>query len=106
MPEVRDLPLALSSLLADHALKGFATLSMDVATLGQHPVLRPKLRTFSMGALLYRDVRVGAFQLPNSPLVEYLRLRAYHVDYNYKTLDNLSRVLTQIIKGTKSGVAA
>lgn len=90
----------LNALLIDHTIKGFATRFLEIINQGRCPGPSPLLKTISIGALLYRDVNIGASQFSKNLAVDALQLRIYHVDYDYQSLGVHSIVVTQIAKGT------
>ena len=114
MPEASNLPhfvetdamtkgLALSFVAE---LKAAPFRDRFSSTAGEEKLTKdtPSIDTLSFGALTYRDVRDGSMEDHVSPRDDYLTLRTYSIEY-HRTYDGIhSPVLTQIAKGSTSGV--
>ena len=98
MPEMED---SNDPSPVDYALKCSAVSFVDAVSSAMPPGALPQLKTFAIGASLYKDVHVGAGEFYD-PLADFLRIRIYHVDFCYPSPVGPSTVVSLMAKGTSS----
>lgn len=95
---IRNLPILSDNcaMPMDYFVKGLAAMFVDIVNKKRKST---SFEIIVLGAPLYRDVRIGTHHVAHSPVSDFLRFRAYNVDYKYPSPSGLTTVLSEVVKG-------
>lgn len=102
MLNIRNLPVLNGNCVIpmDYFVKGIAAMFLDVVNKEKMSTSSgtTSLDTIALGATFFRDVNIGTHHVAYDLVSDFLRFRAYNIDYKYPSPSGLSTVLSEVAK--------